>query len=87
MPFFQRLLKTVLPTRAFAAVEADTRQWLIECPCGHKLDFWDSGGVRYKAFGEPRQLSPCPRCGKVRWHKVRRKSPREQTERADPSRK
>jgi hypothetical protein len=84
MPFFQRLLKAVLPVRAFAAVEAGTRQWLIECPCGVKQDFWDAGGVRYKAFGEPRQLFPCERCGKVRWHKVRRKSPRELEEMTRP---
>ena len=69
-----KFLKFILPARAFAAVEAGTRQWLIECPCGHKRDYWDAGGVRYKAVGEPRQWGPCPQCRKKRWHKVRKKT-------------
>ena len=46
-----RFLRFILPAKAFAAVRAGTKQWLAECPCGHKRDVWDSGGVRYKAAG------------------------------------
>jgi hypothetical protein len=74
MSIWHGLLKALLPAKAFAAVKAGTRQWLIECPCGEKRDFWDAGGVRYKAVGEPRKLHGCKTCGKVRWHKVRKKS-------------
>ena len=69
-----KFLKFILPAKAFAAVEAGTRQWLIECPCGHKRDYWEAGGVRFKAVGEPRQWSPCLQCGKWKWHKVRKKT-------------
>lgn len=72
-----RFLKFILPGRAFEAVRAGTKKWLMECPCGHKRDVWDAGGVRYKAVGEPRQLSLCPVCGKNRWHKIRKKSEEE----------
>ena len=74
MPAEHKFLRSILPARAFAAVEAGTRQWLIECPCGHKRDFWDAGGVRYKAVGEPRQWLACPACNQAKWHKVRKKT-------------
>jgi hypothetical protein len=74
----QRFAKKILPERAYRAIEEGTRQWLIECPCGHKQDFWDAGGIRYKAAGEPRQLYPCPACGKAKWHKIRKKGPGEE---------
>jgi hypothetical protein len=66
--------------RAFTAIRAGTKQWLVECPCGKKLDYWDIGGVRYMAAGEPRQLLRCQSCGKVSWHKIRKKSETEKTE-------
>jgi hypothetical protein len=73
-----RFLKAIVPQRAFEAMRQGTRQWLIECKCGSKVDYWDAGGVRYKAAGEPRQLTPCAACGTVTWQKVRRKTPEEQ---------
>ncbi len=67
-------LKRVMPEKAFRAIEAGTRQWNVECPCGLVRDFWEAGGLRYKAAGEPRQWGLCPSCKKARWHKVRRKT-------------
>jgi hypothetical protein len=75
-----RFLKFILPARAFAAVREGTKQWLAECPCGHRRDWWDAGGVRYKAAGEPRKLSRCPVCGKATLHKIRKKTPAEREE-------
>ena len=74
MPAEHKFLKFILPAGAFAAVEAGTREWLIECRCGHRQDYWDAGGVRYKATGEPRQFRTCVKCGKTTWHKVRKKT-------------
>ena len=74
MPAEHRFLRFILPTRAFNTVRAGTKLWLIECPCGHKRDLWDLGGVRYKAAGEPRQLVRCPECDRNRWHKTRKKT-------------
>ena len=73
-------LKFILPTKAFAAVKAGTKEWLAECPCGHKRDLWDSGGVRYKAVGEPRQFGYCSSCGKSTMHKIRKKTEAEKRE-------
>jgi hypothetical protein len=75
-----RFLRFILPARAFAAVRTGTKQWLMECTCGHKRDLWDLGGVRYMAAGEPRRLLRCPACGKATMHRVRRKTDAERTE-------
>ncbi len=80
MPAEHRFLKFILPAKAFAAVRAGTKQWLTECPCGHRRDLWDSGGVRYKAAGEPRMLGSCPACGKATLHKIRKKTETEKLE-------
>jgi DNA-directed RNA polymerase subunit RPC12/RpoP len=79
-PAKHSFLAFILPARAFAAVKAGTKQWLIECPCGHKQDYWDAGGVRYKGAGEPRRLGYCPSCGRNRMRKVRRKTESERRE-------
>lgn len=80
MPSEHRFLKFILPARAFAAVRAGTKEWLAECRCGHRQDIWDSGGVRYKAAGEPRWLYRCPACGKSTMHKIRKKTEDEKKE-------
>ncbi len=74
MPAEHKFLKFILPARAFEAVKKGTKQWLIECKCGHHQDFWDLGGIRYKAVGEPRQYLKCPKCKKNSWHKIRKKT-------------
>ena len=76
-PAEHKFLKFMLPARAFKAVKAGTKLWLLECKCGHKRDVWDSGGVRYKAAGEPRSYCECPACGKGTWHKIRKKTAEE----------
>lgn len=76
----QRILRFILPARAFAAIKTGTKQWLVECPCGKKLDYWDIGGIRYRAVGEPRLLLRCPSCGKVTPHRIRKKTGAEKSE-------
>jgi uncharacterized Zn finger protein len=73
----RQFFRIFLPKRAFDAIRAGTREWLIECPCGYRRDLWDVGGIRYKAAGEPRRLLRCPSCGQVTWHKIRRKTEEE----------
>jgi hypothetical protein len=77
-PSKHRFLKLVLPSKAFAAIKGDTKKWLMECSCGYKQDYWDAGGVRYKAAGEPRRLGYCPACGKNTMQKIRKKTQCEQ---------
>jgi hypothetical protein len=69
-----RLLKALLPAKAFDALRRGTREWLTECRCGHVRDYWDAGGIRYKATGEPRRAVYCPVCGKNTLQKIRKKT-------------
>ncbi len=67
-------LYSVMPTRAYRAMEEGSRKWQQECrACGHAQDYWEAGGVRYKAVGKKSQIGFCERCGKLRWHKIRKK--------------
>jgi DNA-directed RNA polymerase subunit RPC12/RpoP len=75
-----KFLRFILPARAFEAIKTDTKQWLIECKCGHLRDLWNEGGVRYKASGEPRQYIKCPECRQKTWHKIRLKTDSEKNQ-------
>lgn len=75
-----RFLRFILPAGVFDAVKADSKRWLAECQCGHKQDYWDAGGVRYKGAGEPRRLCYCPVCQKGTMQKIRRKTASEEQE-------
>ena len=93
MPHRQRLLKEapgdaahpfllwLLPEKTFRKLESDTRQWLIECAkCGHKRDFWEAGGVRSGASGNPKNYNHCPKCQQWSWQTIRKKTAQEQSE-------
>lgn len=63
MNWAQRFITAVLPRRWAAAIEAESRAWVMRCPCGHETSVWAAGGVRFKAAGQPTRLARCPRCG------------------------
>ena len=61
----------LMPKSWRAAMEAESRQWLTKCPnCGHTSNIWDIGGIRYKAYGNPRTGIWCSACGKLGMHTV-----------------
>ena len=68
-----KFLKLILPESTFQALKAETKEWLVQCPCGHRRDLWDAGGVQ---GGRSKQVTTmeCPSCGKVTWHTKRRKT-------------
>ena len=70
----QRLLQRLLPRRWAESMEAESRQWLVVCPCGESHSVWELGGIRWKAAGEPRRPLRCETCGEVRWHRVTKKA-------------
>ena len=77
MPEEHKFRKFILPKKLYESVKKESKEWLIECPCGHKRDVWDVGGTRYKARGEPTTKCICPECGENKWHKIRRKTDEE----------
>ncbi len=72
-PAEHKVLRFLLPASWFAALEASTRCWLLECPCGVKRDLWDAGGIRGKG-SEKVTYTRCPACNHWKWHKKRRKT-------------
>ncbi|HEV7280904.1 MAG TPA: hypothetical protein VGN57_11935 [Pirellulaceae bacterium] len=75
----QRLFQIVVPRSWRDSMEAESRRWMMQCPCGHEKSVWDAGGVRWKAKGEPRRRTLCPKCG-VTWHRVYFKPDADQAE-------
>lgn len=72
-PGEHRVLQAMLSDNTFDSIKSGTKQWLIECRCGHKRDYWEVGGVR-NGVGQGRELSACPACQKLTWQKVRKKT-------------
>ena len=75
MGFFQKLFATLLPKSSMEAMEAESRDWMVRCPCGHEISVWELGGIRYggRSTGK-RTLIRCQKCGKRTWHRFYRKS-------------
>lgn len=72
LSLIQRIFVALLPRRWAESMEAHSRSWMVRCRCGSARSVWESGGIRWKAAGEPRWYRPCPRCGERSWHKVTR---------------
>jgi hypothetical protein len=70
LSWFQRVLRRFASPATFEKMKADSQRWFLCCPCGKETSFWEIGGVRYKARGNPRKLMRCSQCGEARWHKV-----------------
>jgi transposase-like protein len=75
MSFFQKLFKAILPKDSVAAMEAESRAWMMQCPsCGHEISVWEAGGIRFGASGKPSRLMRCSQCGQRTWHRTYKKT-------------
>lgn len=74
MSAIQRLFTRLLPRAWAADMEADSRMWMIRCPCGYEQSIWDIGGIRWKAVGNSRSFRRCIQCGKLTWHTLYRRA-------------
>jgi hypothetical protein len=74
MTFIQRFLTAVLPEAWAEDMRAESLTWMMRCNCGYERSIWESGGIRWKARGNPQRLSVCPQCGQLSRHTVYRKS-------------
>ena len=72
----QRLVSGIVPRPMTAAMEAESRQWMVRCrTCGFERSIWELGGIRWKAKGTSWTWRRCPHCGKRRWHTIYRRDP------------
>jgi hypothetical protein len=74
MSKMQDILASVLPERWAASMEAESREWVMRCPCGHETSIWDMGGIRFKAAGNAHRMGKCGACGGRFWGKVYKRS-------------
>jgi hypothetical protein len=69
----QRLVKRFTSPERFAAMETESRAWIIEADCGLKISVWDAGGIRYKSLSTGKnRWGRCPHCGKRHWMTIQR---------------
>jgi hypothetical protein len=73
MNVIQKFFVTIFPRAWAEEMEAESRTWMIRCTCGYEKSVWDSGGIRWKARGNPRRFRRCSNCGQSTWHTVYRK--------------
>jgi hypothetical protein len=72
---WQKLFKALASREMFAAMEAESRAWMVQCEgCGYERSIWEMGGIRWKAKGTRRLFSNCANCGRKRWHTIHKKS-------------
>jgi len=64
----QKFLLAILPKSWAQGMEAESRAWMLKCPCGHAKSIWDWGGIRWKAAGNPKKYLRCTQCGEMTWH-------------------
>lgn len=70
----QKIVKFFSSKEKFAAIEKETKEWKFTCSsCSTTHNFWELGGVRYKAKGEPMVRIKCPNCSETAMQKVYRK--------------
>ena len=73
MNWLQKLIRSWMSPSLAQAMEAESRAWMLRCPCGFERSIWELGGIRYKATGGARTLKRCTACRRIRWHKTVRK--------------
>jgi hypothetical protein len=75
MSFVQRFFTAIFPRAWAEDMQADSLRWMIHCnKCGYERSVWETGGIRWRAYGSPRWLRRCPHCGQISWHKVYKKT-------------
>jgi hypothetical protein len=70
MPILRSLILKFVSAETAHKMEAESRAWKLKCKCGNETDYWEIGGIRYKAASRGKKmLIRCPKCG-VTWHDV-----------------
>lgn len=74
-PVLRSLIQMFVSKETFAAMEAESKVWMAQCPnCKFERSIWDMGGIRYKAAGNPKIYQVCPNCIQRQWLTIYKKS-------------
>ena len=76
MSAVRNFLQSILPKSMFAAMEAESKTWMMKCEhCSHEHSIWDMGGIRYKAASKSkRYYVRCPNCQQASWQALYKKT-------------
>ena len=69
----QKSIKKLSSDKKFEKIKAESKQWCFTCECGKESSIWDTGGIRYKASGQPKKRLICPHCQEIKWMKLYKK--------------
>lgn len=70
MPILRSLILKFVSYETAEKMEAESRKWKLKCNCGRETNYWDIGGLRYKAASIGKKVMiRCPKCG-LAWHDV-----------------
>lgn len=72
----------LVPNRLARSMEAESRGWVVRCPCGAETSVWEMGGIRWGASGNPRRRVRCGDCGDVFFGRLERR--KDSAKLADP---
>jgi len=76
MSRLQRLVTRLVPPSWAAAMEAESREWMVRCQaCGFERSIWELGGIRWKGSEKSWTWGRCPKCGTRGLHAVNRRDP------------
>lgn len=71
----QRWITKLVPTGVAKSMEAESRDWVMDCDCGSTTSIWEMGGIRYKANAEGlRRTGKCSACQSTFTGAVRRRT-------------
>src|SRR5690349_18913218 len=74
MSGIQNFFIKILPQRWAQDMEAQSRSWMLKCSnFGAERSVWETGGIRWKASGNPSRMMRCPNCGKFVLHTMYKK--------------
>jgi hypothetical protein len=75
MSKIQNFIKKFLPASWAESMEKESREWMMQCnSCGFERSVWDTGGIRWKAAGEPIRYMLCGSCGTLTGHRTYKKT-------------
>lgn len=65
----QRIILALTPKSWHTDMEAESRRWMVRCPCGHERSIWAIGGIRWKGSSGSKTATygRCPACGQRTW--------------------
>lgn len=76
MNTIQKIITSLFPREISKKIEAESKQWFMECPkCGKCVSYWEAGGLRACATSRGKRVwGRCLNCKKFVFFRVIKKT-------------